>query len=171
MESTWVAQLRVVVGNAHLGEGGRTKDDRPRHRACIATWDRWAALVGGTRMKRQRCHLSGEDDTTELSLFSLKPATAGAESAGLQPGEFVAAAGVTKANRELVAHEFTATTGEDGRTAGEACSLLLAIAGGRTSDAAAVRGDAEPDRAATDTDAIGGSWSSQQRNPSINWLG
>jgi hypothetical protein len=27
------------------------------------------------------------------------------------------------------------------------------------------------DRATTDTDGIGGSWSSQQRNPSITWLG
>src|SRR5271169_5458749 len=62
----------------------------------------------------QRGKASGEDDATELSSFPLKPGTARAESAGLQPGEFVAAAGVTKANRELVAHEFTATTGEDG---------------------------------------------------------
>jgi hypothetical protein len=48
------------------------------------------------------------------------------------------------------------------------CPLLLADAGGRTSDAVAVRGDARPDRTATDNDGIGGSWSSQQRNPSIN---
>ena len=51
------------------------------------------------------------------------------------------------------------------------CPLLLALAGGGTSDAAAVRGHAGPDRAATDTDGMGGSWSSQQRNPSIAWLG
>ena len=38
-------------------------------------------------------------------------------------------------------------------------------------NAAAVRSDAGPDRAATDTDGIGGSWSSQQRNPSISGLG
>src|SRR5450755_3891731 len=49
--------------------------------------------------------------------------------------------------------------------------LLLATAGGRTSDAAAVRGDAGPDRDATDTAGIGGSLSSRQRNPSISWLG
>ena len=113
---------------------------------------------------------SGEDDAAELSSVPLKPSAAGAESAGLQPGEFVAAAGVTKANRELVAHEFTATTGEDRRTAGETCPLLLALAGGRTSDSAAVRSDAGPDRTATDTDGIGGTWSSRQRNPSITWF-
>src|ERR1017187_8890096 len=82
----------------------------------------------------QRGKASGEDEAAELSSVPLKPGTAGAESAGLQPGEFVAAAGVTKANRELVAHEFTATTGEDGRTAGETCPLLLALVGGEPSD-------------------------------------
>jgi|SRR5271169_4638932 len=79
---------------------------------------------------------------------------AGAEPASLQPGEFVAAADVAQANRELVAGKFAATAGEDRRTTGETCALLLATAGGRTSDAAAVRGDARLDRAATDTDGI-----------------
>ena len=50
----------------------------------------------------------------------------------------MAAAGAAKANRELVAHEFTATTGEDGRRAGETCSLLLALACGELSDEAAL---------------------------------
>ena len=99
----------------------------------------------------------GEDDAALLSPFPLEPSAAGAEPAGLQPGEFVAAAGVAQANRELVADEFAAAAGEDRRTAGETCSLLLAAAGGETSDAAAVRGDAGTDRAATDTDGIGGS--------------
>ncbi len=39
-------------------------------------------------------------------------------------------------------------------------------AGGRSSEPAAVRSHAGPDRAAADTDGIGGWWSSQQRNPS-----
>jgi|SRR5271165_5086767 len=86
-------------------------------------------------------------------------------------GEFVAAADVAQANRELVADKFAATAGEDRRTTGETCALLLATPGGRTSDAAAVRGDARLDRAATDTDGIGGPWSIRQRNPFINWLG
>ena len=110
-------------------------------------------------------------DPPLLSPLPLKPSAVGAEPVGLQPGEFVAAAGVAQADRELVPDELAATAGEDRRTAGQTCALLLATAGGRTSDAAAVRGDAGPDRAATDTDGIGGSWSSRQRNPSISWLG
>src|ERR1035438_6867080 len=39
----------------------------------------------------QRGKASGEDDATELSSFPLKLGAAGAECAGLQPGEFVAA--------------------------------------------------------------------------------
>jgi hypothetical protein len=54
-----------------------------------------------------------------------------------------------------------------GGAAGETCPLLLAPAGGRTSESAAVRSDAGPDRAAIDTNGIGGWRSSQQRNPSI----
>src|SRR5450759_2667331 len=70
---------------------------------------------------------SGEDDAAELSSFPLKPGTARAEPAGLQLGEFVAAAGVAQANRELVANESAATAGEDERTAGKTCPLLLAV--------------------------------------------
>ena len=96
----------------------------------------------------------GEDDPPVLSSFSLQPSAAGAEPAGLQSGEFMAAADVAQANRELVADQLATTAGEDRRTAGETCPLLLAIAGRRASDAAAVRGHARPDRAATDTDGI-----------------
>ena len=42
------------------------------------------------------------------------------------PGEFVAAAGVTQANRELVADQLAAAAGEDRWTAGQTCALLLA---------------------------------------------
>src|SRR5271157_5344120 len=69
-----------------------------------------------------------------------------------QFGEFVAAAGAAQANRELVADQLAATTGEDRRTAGETRPLLLAAVGREPSDEAAVRGDAGPDRAATATD-------------------
>jgi hypothetical protein len=47
-----------------------------------------------------------------------------------------------------------ATAGKDWRTAGEACALLLAAAGGRTSERAAVRGDVGSDRATAGTDGI-----------------
>ena len=50
--------------------------------------------------------------------------------------------------------QLAATAGEDWRTAGEACALLLAAAGGRTSEPAAVRGDVGSDRATAGTDGI-----------------
>jgi hypothetical protein len=43
----------------------------------------------------QRGEAGGEDDAALLPSVPLKPSAAGAEPAGLQPGEFVAAAGVT----------------------------------------------------------------------------
>jgi hypothetical protein len=57
-----------------------------------------------------------------------------------------------------------ATAGEDWRTAGEACALLLATAGGRTSDATAVRSDAGPYCSAADTDGIDRRGPLKQRN-------
>jgi hypothetical protein len=71
----------------------------------------------------------------------------------------------------LVADELATTTGEDRRAAGEACPLLLASAGGRTSESATVRSDAGPDRAATATDGIESWWPRQQRNLATAGLG
>src|ERR1035441_6977619 len=96
----------------------------------------------------------GEDDPPLLSPFSLEPSAAGAEPAGLQSGEFVAAADVAQANRKLVAHEHTATTGEDGRSAGQTCPLLLAFAGGEPSDEAAVWEYGAADRGAVASGGI-----------------
>jgi hypothetical protein len=48
-------------------------------------------------------------------------------------------------DRELVVDEFAAAAGENGRTTGEACPLLLAFAGGEPSDKAAVRSDGRTD--------------------------
>jgi hypothetical protein len=90
----------------------------------------------------------GEDDAALLPSVSLEPSAAGAEPVGVQPGQSVAATGPAQANRELVADEFAATFGEDRRTAGQARPVLLAAAGGRPSEPAAVRSDAGPDRAA-----------------------
>ena len=102
----------------------------------------------------QRGKAGGEDDATEWPSFPLKPGTAGAEPIGLQLGQFVAAAGVTKANRELVAHEFAAPTGEDWGTAGETCPLLLALAGGEPSDEAAIWEYGAADRGAVASGGI-----------------
>ena len=63
-------------------------------------------------------------------------------------------AGITQANRELVAYEFTATTSEDGRTAGETCPLLLASAGGEPSDEAALWEYGAADRGAVASGGI-----------------
>ena len=62
--------------------------------------------------------------------------------------------GAAAANRELVADQFAATAGEDRRTAGETCTLLLAAVGGGPSGPAAIRGDAEPDRTITGASRI-----------------
>src|SRR5208337_1536355 len=75
-----------------------------------------------------------KDDSPLLPSFPLEPSTASAEPAGLQPGQFVAAPGVAQANRELVADQLAAAAGENGRTAGETCPLLLAVVGGEPSD-------------------------------------
>ena len=64
----------------------------------------------------------------------------------LQSGQPVAAAGAASANRQLVLDELTASTGENGRTAGETCPLLLAAVGREPSDAAAVCQYAGEDR-------------------------
>ncbi len=66
----------------------------------------------------------------------------------------MAATGAAPTHREVLADEFAATAGEDRRAAGETCALLLATASGRTSDAAAVRSDARPDRSASGTDGV-----------------
>src|ERR1035438_6097132 len=102
----------------------------------------------------QRRKAGGEDDSPLLSPVPLQPSTAGAEPAGLQPGEFVAAAGVAQANRELVADQLAATTGEDGWTAGEACTLLLAVVGGELSDEKVVWQYAPADRRAVASGGI-----------------
>jgi hypothetical protein len=47
-------------------------------------------------------------------------------------------AGVAQANRELVAHEFVTTTGENERTADETCPLLLAVVSREPSNKAIV---------------------------------
>jgi len=113
----------------------------------------------------------GEDDEALLPSVPPEPSAAGTEPSGLQPVEFVAATGVAPTDRELVAGESAATASEDRGTAGATCTLLLAIVGGRTSQPAAVRGDAGPDRAATATDGIESWWPRQQRNLSTAGLG
>ena len=70
-----------------------------------------------------------------------------AQHSGLQPGEPVAEAGSSSRHLRLVSDQFAATVGEDGRSVGKACAVLLADVGGGTSDANKVRGDVAQDRA------------------------
>src|SRR2546426_11387554 len=88
----------------------------------------------------------GEDDAAELPSLSVERGAAVAECDRLQPGERVATVRVAEEDRELVADELAAAAGEDGRSAGETCALLLAFAGRRTSESEAVRQHAKNDR-------------------------
>jgi DDE family transposase len=90
----------------------------------------------------------GEDDAADLPPVPVERGAAVAEYHRLQPEEPVAAAGAAEANRKVVADQLAAAAGEDGRAAGEACSILLAFAGRKPSDAAPVRGHAAADRIA-----------------------
>jgi len=55
-----------------------------------------------------------------------------AQHSRLQPRQPVAAAGAAEGDRIVVGHQLAAAAGEDRRSVDRACSLLLAIAGGRT---------------------------------------
>ena len=66
-----------------------------------------------------------------------------------QPGQPLAQTGPAAADQALVAHESPAAAGENWGPAGEACAVLLAPAGGRSSDPAAVRRHAAEDLGAT----------------------
>src|ERR1035437_3777746 len=98
----------------------------------------------------------GEDDAAKLSPFPLQRGAAVAEPDRLQPREFVAAAGVAGAGRHLVADQLAAAPGEDRRAVDQACPVLLAPAGGESSDAAALRKHAAEDRDAAVASGIGG---------------
>ncbi len=103
-------------------------------------------LFGDSGAVDQGRQAGGEDDAAELPSISVERSAAPAECDRLQPGQPLATVSAAQENRQLVADESAATTGEDGRTAGEACSVLLADAGGRASDARTVRCDVATDR-------------------------
>jgi len=60
-------------------------------------------------------------------------------------GELFRQSVCNRTDRPLVADEFTAAAGEDRRLVDQAREVLLAAAGGKRSDAAAVRGHGVPD--------------------------
>jgi hypothetical protein len=71
-----------------------------------------------------------------------------AERNRLQPGEPLASAGVTAEDRQLALDQLAAAVGEDRRTRGQTCPLLLAAPGGESSDKATVRSDGGANRGA-----------------------
>jgi hypothetical protein len=62
----------------------------------------------------------------------------------------------TAEDRELVTDEFAATAGEDRRPVDQAREVLLAAAGGKPTDTAAVRGDGAKDCRLAGGDWVGG---------------
>jgi hypothetical protein len=89
-----------------------------------------------------------------------------AERDRIQPGQPVAAAGVAEGNRYVIINQFAATAGEDGRVAGKACPLLLAIVGGEPSDVAPVRKHAAADGGSATASRVG---AAAMRNQSGRW--
>src|ERR1035437_5659889 len=67
----------------------------------------------------------------------------------------MAAAGAARADREVGADQLAAMVGENRRAFNQACALLLAAAGGESSDAAAVWLHAAEDRGAAVGKGIG----------------
>lgn len=74
-----------------------------------------------------------------VSSVSGERSAAATERAGLQPGQPLAPSQPAAADQELVADESAAPAREDGRTARQACTLLLVALGRGTSAPAAVR--------------------------------
>ena len=70
-------------------------------------------------------------------------------------GSCEASAGAAQKNRQLVTDEFAAATGQNRRTFDQARQVLLAAAGGESSDAAAVWKHAAKDRGVTIASGIG----------------
>ena len=119
-----------------------------------------AAFQGGTSCIKDSAAFSFDEPQGYLLLFTCKLILG-----TLSPR----VAGVAQANRDLVADQLAATTGEDRRTAGKACPLLLAFAGGGPSDEAALWEYGAADRGAVASEWIakavepGNSIQSQER--------
>ena len=83
---------------------------------------------------------SGQADTDELPPVPGERGPVVSERDCLQSRELVAAPRTAEADRHVVAREPAATARENGRSVDQARPVLLAVAGRRTPDAAAVRG-------------------------------
>ena len=118
---------------------------------------------GQGRAVDQRGEASCEDDTAELPSVPVERGPAIAERDRPQPGQPVAAAGAAEGNRNVVVDQLAAAAGEDRRTVGKACPLLLAIVGGEPTDAAPVWKHTAADRGFAAASRVG---SAGRRNQS-----
>jgi len=73
----------------------------------------------------------------------------------LQPRESLVAAGAAQEDRQLVLDQLAAAAGEDGRSIGQARTVLMAALGGESSDATVVWGHAGQDGSATIASGLG----------------
>ena len=87
-----------------------------------------------------------EDDPAEWPSFPVQRSAPMAERDRLQPRQPLAAARATQEDRRLVVDQLAAQAGEDGRSSGETCPLLLAALGGESSHATLVWSHAGQDR-------------------------
>ena len=99
-------------------------------------------------LREQRRKASSEDDAAQLSPVPVERGPAVVDCDCIQSGESLETACSATEDRELILGEPATAASENGWTAGETCPLLLAIAGGESSDAAAVRSNAGADRGA-----------------------
>ena len=102
----------------------------------------------------QRGQAGDELDASVVSSLPGKPSAAATRRSGLQPGQSLTATGTAAAHQELVADEPAAAADEDGRAAGEACSLLLVVIGRGTSEPQAVRRHAAQDLGAATAERV-----------------
>ncbi len=111
--------------------------------------------VGGSVLARhggavdQGGEAGGTLDATVVSPVPGQRSPTPVERPGLQPGELVATTGAAETYRQLVVDQRAAAPRQDRRALGETCPVLLAVAGGESSDTTPVRGDAAADLGVT----------------------
>ena len=93
----------------------------------------------------QRRKASSEDDAAQLPSVPVQRGPAVVDCDCIQSGESLETACSATEDRELVLDELAAAVGENGRTAGEACAILLAFAGRRALEPEAVQQHAAND--------------------------
>jgi hypothetical protein len=155
---SWTTRRRVVAKvEHHVGELIPTRRIH-RHESRAPQSCRRAVLhqARHRRAMDQGGQAGGALDAAVVSSVPGERGPAPAERAGVQPRESLPAAGATSADRHLVADQSPAAPRQDGWAACQARPLLLASAGEKSPDAAAVRVDAPADLGAARADRLTG---------------